>query len=303
MGFAMMARVVAGRRWELYPGTMVALVWMGVGLAAFALALLAQRMGASAAWGLLVLAIPGFWQSVQVTLPEPIATALLLMGYLCVLYKRVLLAALLFAASLLIRETGVVLVLAIALLTGAGELSRRSRVLLACSALPFLLWRLYVAWILWPDWGWEGLIYSPHVMTFPFAGLAGLWTDLARGQHHPGVPDLARGAFWFSILLVGVCIAAWPVARASGRVIGAALAVYALMALSFTHLTVWSHVGNGQRASYEVFVLLALATISFHRYSKPVKATLATCWTGVVLYLLLGSHDANAIRSALFPLI
>jgi hypothetical protein len=174
-------------------------------------------------------------------------------------------------------------------------------VLLACSALPFLLWRLYVAWVLWPDWGWEGLIYSPHVMTFPLAGLVGLWTDLARGQHHPGVPHLVRGAFWFSMLLVGVCVAAWPVARAAGRVVGAALAVYALMALSFTHLTVWSHVSNGQRASFEVFVLLAVATVSFRRYPPVVKATLVTCWTATALYLLLGSHDVLLTRGALFP--
>ncbi len=301
MGFPLLARVFAGRDWQLYPATMVALVWVGVGLAAFALALLAQRLGASAAWGLLVLAIPGFWQSVQMALPEPIAAALLLLGYLCVLSKRIFLAAALFAVSLLVRETGVVLVLAIALLSGTSELSRRSRVLLMSSAIPFVLWRLYVAWVLWPDWGYQALVYSPHVMTVPFAGLAGLWSDLAHGQHHPGVPNLARGALWFSILLVGVCLAAWPVARASGRVVGAALMVYAVMALSFTHLTVWSHVSNGQRASYEVFVMLALATLSFRRYSPAVKATLASCWTGVALYLLLGSHDVLFTRGALFP--
>jgi len=298
-GFALLARAVAGHRWQLYPGTMVALVWFGVGLAAFALSLLAQRMGGTPAWGLLVLAVPGFWQSVQVTLPEPITAALLVMGYLCVLHKRILLAAGLFAASLLMRETGMVLVLAIALLTRAEDLPRRSRVLLVCSALPFVLWRLYVAWVLWPDWGWEGLLYSPHVMTLPFVGLAGLWNALAHGWHQPGAPDLVRGAIWFSILLVGVCIAALPVARASGRVIGTALAAYALMALSFTHLTVWSHVGNGQRASYEVFVLLAMATVSYHRYSPAVKATLATCWGGAVLYLLFGAHDFHMIRDAL----
>ena len=78
------------------------------------------------------------------------------------------------------------------------------------------------------------------------------------------------------------------------------MAAYALMALSFTHLTVWSHVGNGQRASYEVFVLLAVATVSYHRYSPPLKATLAACWAGAGLYLLFGAHDVHMIRSALF---
>lgn len=301
MGFAMIARVVAGNHWQLYPGTMVALVWLGVGLVAFALALLAQRLGASPVWGFLALVIPGFWQSVQVTLPEPIAAGLLLMGYLCVLQKRIVLATLLFAASLLVRETGVVLVLAIALLTKADNLSRPSRILLACSILPFVLWRLYVAWVLWPDWGWSGLVYNVNVMTVPFAGLAGLWSDLAQGQHHPDVPNLVRGALWYSVLLVGVCLAAFSVTRATGRVVGAALAVYALMALSFTNAIVWSHVGNGQRASYEVFVLLAVATLSFRHYSRPVKATLATCWTAAALYLLLASHDVLLTRGALFP--
>lgn len=301
MGFAMLARAVAGRNWQIYPVTMVALVWLGVGLAAFALALLAQRFGANASWGLLILAIPGFWQSVQVTLPEPIAAALLLMGYLCVLNQRILPATLLFAASLLVRETGVVLVLAVALLTSGADLSRRSRLLLISSAVPVAAWRLYVAWVLWPEFGWQGLFYSPHVLTVPFAGLAGLWAELMQGQHHPGVPNLARGALWFSMLLVGICLAALPVARAGGRVVGVALAGYALMALSFTHLTVWSHVGNGQRASYEVFVLLAVATLSFQRYSRPIKATLVTCWAATVMYLLLGAHDVLLLRGALFP--
>jgi hypothetical protein len=81
--------------------------------------------------------------------------------------KRTVLAALLFAASMLVRETSVVLVLAIAFLTKTGELSRRSRAVLVCSALPIVLWRLYVASVLWPDWRWEGLFYDPHVMTWP----------------------------------------------------------------------------------------------------------------------------------------
>lgn len=301
MGFPLIARLIAGNRWEWYPITMVALVWVGVGMSAFALALLAQHAGASAAWGLLALAIPGFWQSVQVALPEPIAAALLLLGYLSVVQKRIVLAAVLFALSLLVRETGLVFVLALALLTRPGELSWRSRALLACSGLTVIVWRLYVAWVLWPEWGWQGLFYSPHVMTVPFAGLAGLWSDLVSGRYHPGVPDLARGAAWFSILLVGVCIAAWFVARASGRVIGAALVVYGLIALSFTYSMVWNHVANSQRASYEVFLLLAVATVSLRAARPAMKATLAACWTGAALYLLLGSHDVLFIRGALFP--
>lgn len=301
IGFPLLARALAGDHWQLYPGTMVLLVWGSVGLAALALALIAIRAGATPLWGLLVLAIPGFWQSIRVALPEPVAAALLLFGYLCVLSKRTVLATLLFAASLLVRETGVVLVLAIALLTSANDMSKRSRALLVSSALPIVLWRIYVASVLWPDWRWEGLLYSPHVMTLPFVGLAGLWGDLLRGQHYPEVPVLVRGAIWFPLLLVAVAATTWPVARAHGRAVGAALVAYAVMALSFTHLTVWSHVGNGQRASYEVFVLLAVATIPFHRYSTAVKAALATCWGGAVLYLLFGAHDALSTRSALFP--
>jgi len=303
IGFPLMARVLAGARWQQYPATMVLLVWAGVGLTALALALIALRVGANPAWGLLALAIPGFWQSVRVTLPEPIAAALLLLGYLCVLSRRTRLATVLFAASLLVRETGVVLVLAIACLAARGELSMRSRALLVSSALPVVLWRVYVAAVLWPDWRWEGLIYSPHVMTLPFVGLAGLWSDLWHGRHHPDVPALIRGAFWFSLLLVGVAAAAWPVARSTGRVLGAALVAYAVMALSFSNPTVWAHVANGQRASYEVFLLLALATISFQEYSPRVKAGLAACWVGTAAYLLFGAHDALSTREALMPWI
>jgi hypothetical protein len=124
-----------------------------------------------------------------------------------------------------------------------------------------------------------------------------------QGRHHPDVPALARGALWFSMLLVMVAAAAWSIARAAGRVIGATLVAYAVMALSFTYPKVWGHVGNGQRASYEVFVLLALATVSWRHYTPRARAALAACWGGAALYLLYGAHDALSTRAALFPWI
>jgi hypothetical protein len=76
---------------------------------------------------------------------------------------------------------------------------------------------------------------------------------------------------------------------------------YALMAVSFTYPTVWGHVGNGQRASYEAFVMLALASVGASRYPKPLRIAIGVCWAGAALYVLFGAHDAYEVRKVLLP--
>lgn len=301
IGIVWVARAVAGTHWDQYPLVLVVLVWIGTGLSAAALALIAHQSGRHPAWGLLVLAVPGLWQSASMALPEPLAVGLLLMGYWCVRTRHVAAATAMFAASLLIRETGVLFVVPVAVFAAVAGLSWRARAALLCSVIPGLVWRCYVCWVLWPDWGWQGFFYSPHSLDLPFAGLAELGSRLASGAYFPGTPILMSAAALYAPLLVVAAAVAVVVARRVDRAVGVALVLYALVAVSLSYQQIWVHVGNAQRASYEVFVLLAVASMTLSEYPRAVRSALVTVWTASVLYLCYGAVDASVLRGALLP--
>lgn len=301
IGFPWLVRAVAGARWDWYPAVMMGLVLMGVAASAAGVARLAQLSGMSALWGGLVLAVPGFWQSARVLLPEPVAAAALLLGYLCVVQRRIRLAAVLLAASLLVRETGVVCVAALVAFAPRVVLAGRDRWWLAAAAVPLVAWRLYVAAGLWPDWGWNAIFYNPRNVSLPLAGIASLWAAVSAGLYHPHVPELARAAIWFPVILGlagAVTAGLW---RQIPRALGVALLLYLTMALAFTFPKVWGHIGNVQRASYEAFVMLMLVTVSASGLSRLQRGALIGCWGVSAVFVLYGAHDGLAIREALFP--
>jgi len=301
IGFVWLVRTVAWERWQEYPAVMVGLLLAGVALAGFIVARLAQQAGASVLWGLIVLAVPGFWQSTRLVLPEPLAAAFLLLGYWCVRQRHILPAAAAFAISLLIRETGAVFVIALALFMTQPGLSRRDRLVLLAALLPLALWRLHVAWVLWPEWGMRGLFMPSNNVGIPLGGLRRVWMALANGDYHPRVPEIGRAAIWFPVLLAAVTATALFLTRWADRFLSISLIVYAVISLSFTYPKVWGHVGNVQRVSYELFVVFVLASLGFRQYPRYLKAAIAVCWTGAAIFILYGAHDAFAIREGLMP--
>ncbi len=299
IGMSWMVRVVAGDRWSWYPAVMIGLVLLGVAVSTAVIVHLAQASGLSPWWGLVVLAIPGFSQSVRVVLPEPLAAALLLVGYLCVMQRRFVLAMGALAVSLLIRETGVVWVVALAMFLPRPMASVRDRVWIASAVLPLMAWRVYVAVGLWADWGWEGLYYASNNVSVPLLGIARVWGAVLAGIYHPAVPELATAAVWFPLVLVSaVAWSLWPLVT---RPTGVALVAYGLMALSLTFPNVWARVANAQRASYEVFVCLALATVTTPSLSPRYRRLILLCWAASATYVLFGAHDGLNTREAIFP--
>lgn len=301
VGFPWVVRAVAGDRWQLYPAIMIGFVMLGVAVSAAVIARLAQLAGLSALWGLVVLAMPGFSQSVRVVLPEPLAAALLLLGYLCVVQRRFVWATAVLALSLLIRETGVVWVAALALFLPHAMASVRDRVWLASAVLPLVAWRAYVAVALWADWGWEAISYASHNVSVPLLGVVRLWNVVSAGTYHPAVPELAAAAVWFPLVLVLVAAVGFSLWPRVNRPVGVALGAYGLLALSLTFPNVWSHVGNAQRASYELFVFLALAAVSTPSLSPRSRRVILLCWVASATYVLYGAYDGLNTREAIFP--
>ena len=160
-----------------------------------------------------------------------IAAAALVGGVLCLANRRWIPAALLFAGSLLVRETGLI---AIGCLLVAAVMSGRRWEPLAvgvCAVGAMALWRLYVAWVLFPDWGINGLLFHPPDVGWPFAGIVDLWRQVLQHQYYPGLPELSRAAIVFPLLLIaGLLVAAALVTMAPTATAVAAL-VYGLLAV------------------------------------------------------------------------
>jgi hypothetical protein len=299
IGFSLLARALSGGRWQWYPATMVWLILAALALAAFALARLAQDRGAPAALGLLIVLIPGFWPSLQSGLPEAVAAAGIVAGILSFSRGRWVLAGAFFAVSLLVRETGIV---AVACVAGAGMFSNRRReaLLVGLFAVGVMaIWRLYVAWVLFPDLGIQAILSHPPDLGWPFAGIADLWRVVAEGRYYGGASELTRAAIAFPVLLAGGFLLSVVLAFVAPSATSVAALVYALIGICLNFAAIWVHVGNGQRGTFELFLMLALSTAAFRTYPRAVRAGLVGFWCAAAAYVFFLTFDAAVIRSAL----
>lgn len=300
IGYPLLAKMLAFDRWQLYPTTMFLLVFGSIVLCAGLSAVLATDMGQSPLWGLAIIAVPGFWQSLQRGLPEPLAAALLIGGYLAVRRHALVLAAFLFAASLLVRETGVFFVVAVA----AFELTRlrvQGRAwFLACAVAPMLLWRAYVGFMLLPDWGPGVFFYHPNDFGAPFAGISQMWSAVAHNQYSPHIDAVYRAAVVYPLLLVcGAGLAILAVLKAWSAPAAAAL-VYASMALCLNFERIWGDLVSAERGTFELFVMLLLVTLQMRSLRRPLPVIAAAFWTAAALYVFFLGFDAEYIRGSLW---
>ena len=189
-----------------------------------------------------------------------------------------MLAGAFFAVSLLVRETGIV---AVACVAGAGMFSNRRReaLLVGLFAVGVMaIWRLYVAWVLFPDLGIEAILSHPPDLGWPFAGIADLWRIVAEGRYYGGAPELARAAIAFPVLLAGGFLLSVVLAFVAPSATSVAALVYALIGICLNFPAIWVHVGNGQRGTFELFLMLALSTAAFRTYPQAVRAGLVGFW-------------------------
>jgi hypothetical protein len=299
IGYSWLTWVFSAGRWERYPTTMIWMILFSLALVAFVLALMAQEHGLTPALGGLVIAIPGFWQSLQSGLPEPIAAATLSAGLLSLSRGRSLFAGALFALSLLIRETGVVFVACTIVAAVIAGRRREAAIVALLAGGTVLTWRIYVAWILFPDWGLQGLLFHAPIFGWPFLGIRDLWRSIALGQYFSGVPELSRAGIAYPLLLLGGFVLASVLAATLRNALGAAALIYAIMAICLNYAAVWLHVGNGQRVTYELFLMLALCCVTIRTYPQLLQKGLIAFWSCSIAYAFLLTFDASYIRSAL----
>jgi hypothetical protein len=259
------------------------------------LARLAHGHGLPSATGLLYLGIPAFMPSLLFALPEALAAAGLVAGVTCWRAQRPLLAALFFGASLLVRETGVLLVAAF-VVTTLGTSDRRPGLLLSLSVLPLLGWRAFVGWALFDDFGWRAVFANPDDFGVPFEGLRRLFeAGLAGTQAAPEI----GGAIVFPWVVASALALSLVALMARREPIAAAAVLYSLVAGCLNHEKIWVHLPSGERATFEMFLCLLLLRVDL---TAPVwmRRALAAFFVVLFTYTFVAAPEAAASRTALW---
>ena len=280
IGFSLLTKIVSAGRPERFPAAMMWLIVAAHFALAAALAALAARHGMSPLAGLWYLAIPGFTSSLMSALPEALAAAGIVAGLLCWSSRRPVLAAVAFGAALLVRETGVVLIVALVFSTRRqGSDWKPAVLMLVLSLLPVCVWRLFVASRLFADFGWAAMVPNPGDFGAPFAGLLHLWqAGIARTQPAPEI----AGAMVFPLVLTAALILAVALLYTRPAPIETAAAVYAGIAVSLNYGKIWSHLPSGERGTFELFICLLLLLLESGGRPAWVRQTL----TGFFVVLL-----------------
>jgi hypothetical protein len=124
-----------------------------------------------------------------------------------------------------------------------------------------------------------------------------LWGLIAHGEYHPDPPELRAAMVFPLVLMGGLAVAALLIWKAPNAVTLAA-GFYALSAVSLAYESVWIAVGNAQRTTYELFIMLALAVLTIKAYPRWLRVVLIGFWIGTGAYVLWGAYDAPYIREA-----
>ena len=296
IGFSVLTKVASGNRPTRYPITMVALVVGALGVSAALLGALAARRGLSAWYGALILFVPGFWQSVECALPEPLAIAFILGGCLLAQQERWWACGVSLALSLLVRETSGALVLALPaglLLTGRR---RESLLLAALTFAPLLAWKLFVGSVFYGEFGMDA--FFPHPADFgpPFAGAWHMWMKVADGTYFAGMSEMSRAGVLFPLLTTSAVALAVAFFISSPSPVSAAAVIYALLTIHFNYEAVWLHIANAQRLTIDLFVALTLVFVQQSTEHRALAGPFTVFWFLSGLYVFFGTYEAGAIR-------
>jgi hypothetical protein len=295
IGFSLATFLAAGGEPARYPAAMAWLIVAAHLALATALASAAARGGRSPLAGLWYLAIPGFMSSLMSALPEALAAAALVAGMLAWQDRRLALAAVAFGLALLVRETGVLLVLAL-VLGSRREHLKTALAVAAASVLPVCAWRVYVASRLFSDFGWSAVIAPPGDFGAPFAGLAELigaaWSG---GQPSPEV----AGALVFPWLVVAALMLAVSLLAVRRGPLELAAVGYGLIAVSLNYEKIWSHLPSGERGTFELFLCLLLLLLEGRPQPTWVRPALSAFFVVLLGYTFFVAPDAGTSRAAL----
>ena len=205
-------------------------------------------------------------------------------------------SAVLLAGTLLVRESPLVFVA----ILGAAAFLRGARwqafAFAGIAVLPLVLWRAYVGEALSGELGTAAYFSGPEQLGLPFQGFVDMWTHIRLGDYQMA---LAPAAAWLPVVLTVGWVLALVMVRALPSPLTLAVAVYGTLAISLNYEKVWVHTRNGERVTYELFVLLALASVEFVRTSRGRRAAILAFWALSGFYVFWIGFDAWFYRQTL----
>ena len=298
IGFSLLTKVFSGDNPVRYPVTMVTIVLVALAVSGMLLGAIARSYGLSAWFGLLILLIPGFRECSLLTLPEPLAIAFVLAAYLCARYEKWLACGTLLGISMLIRETGGGLVLALPVGMVLSGKWRQAVAVAALAFLPVVLWKGFLGWVFWQSFGVTGVMPHPNDAGLPFAGVVNLWKTIARGEYYDGRWETVRAGLTYPILTTAAAVLAMAVMiKRPSPAAGAAL-FYGLLTVTFNYEAVWLDMSNAHRLTTDLFVALALVTVQPWGGQRVWPRLMTFFWWTTAVYVLFWSYQANEIRAA-----
>jgi hypothetical protein len=264
IGYSLLTKLLSWNQPARFPMTMIWLILASHFLAALALGAIIRHYGGHPAWALLYIFVPGLLQSLLTGLPESIAAAGLFTGIWLILTKRFVLASVCFAATLLVRETSAIVVATMVLWLWISRREWRGGFVVGLAVVPLLAWRGFITWRLFPAYGWSSFYFSPGNIGIPFKGIVELWDVIGTGMYFQGYPPLALAGRMFPPLLIAALIVSAILLWKRRDGLSAAAFVASLIAVSLDYMHVWTHAGNAERVTFDVFILLlaVFATLS-----------------------------------------
>jgi hypothetical protein len=321
IGYSLLTKLFAWNEPLRFPQTMIWLILAAHFCAALALGAIIRHHGGHPAWALLYAIVPGFLQSLNAGLPESIAAAGLLTGIWLILTSRYAFAALVLGATLLVRETSVAFVVMMVLWLWLSKREWRGGFIVGLSIGALVAWRAFITWRLYPIYGMTTFLFTPGNIGMPFKGIIDLWAVIGRGEYFLDYPPLAVAGRLFPILLTSALIISLVLLWKRRDGLSAAAVVASIIAVSLDYPNVLLHIGNAERVSFDVFVLLLaiFGTIVYDR-RVPAGADVATAnaraagtrslrglrvmmlvfFAATAVYTVYYSFDAPMVRHVLF---
>jgi hypothetical protein len=266
IGFSLLTKLFSLNRPRLYPKTMIWLILLSHFFGAFFLLRIVWFYQQSPLWTFLYLLIPGFQLSLNRALPESIAASFLLAGLYFYLRQKLLFTSLVFALSVLTRETGAILALGIILFELFRKKNIRNALLIGLSFIPLIFWRFYITLRLFGDYRWETLFTSTNDIRIPFSGFVKLYKEILAYEYPQ---DLTLAATIYPILLTCIFLFSLYFLWKRKDFLSLSLFAFSLVSILLTYEKVWIHVANGIRVTYEAVLFIIVVFISQIDLHKP----------------------------------
>jgi len=266
IGFPLLIKLFSLDNPTLYPKAIVWLIVASHLFGSFFLLKILLFFKKNPFWTFLYILVSGFYYSLQWGLGESIGMAMVLAGLYGYLKGLLPWTTALLAASLFIRESGLLVILAIMAFEVFQWRNFKRALVIGISVVPYLLWKGFLTYRLFEINGWKTFTLGPADLTLPFSGILDLFSHICVGDYdRPFVSTAVIYACLLSILFFFSLVLFFK----KKNVLSLSLLLFSVLSVSLNYAMVWVGIGGGIRLTTEAFVFLIPAYLSQKDSLKP----------------------------------